>query len=74
MCGKKLIHVREWCDLRGVWACAASGRHEERILLVSDNWHDVQEIEATVVDRNGTETGHIIATTIGGRNGQPKQV
>lgn len=34
----------------------------------------VQEIEATVVDGNGTETGHIIATTIGGRNGQPKQV
>jgi hypothetical protein len=27
-----------------------------------------------VVDGNGTETGHIIATTIGGRNGQPKQV
>jgi len=34
----------------------------------------LQEIEATVVDGNGTETGHIIATTIGGRNGQPKQV
>jgi glycogen synthase kinase 3 beta len=33
----------------------------------------LQEIEATVVDGNGTETGHIIATTIGGRNGQPKQ-
>jgi hypothetical protein len=27
-----------------------------------------------VVDGNGTETGHIIVTTIGGRNGQPKQV
>lgn len=27
-----------------------------------------------MVDGNGTETGHIIATTIGGRNGQPKQV
>ena len=36
--------------------------------------NDMQEIEATVVDGNGTETGHIIATTIGGRNGQPKQV
>jgi serine/threonine protein kinase len=33
----------------------------------------LQELEATVVDGNGTETGHIIATTIGGRNGQPKQ-
>ncbi|KAI3808728.1 hypothetical protein L1987_24687 [Smallanthus sonchifolius] len=30
-------------------------------------------MEATVVDGNGTETGHIIITTIGGRNGQPKQ-
>lgn len=31
-------------------------------------------MEATVVDGNGTETGHIIVTTIGGRNGQSKQV
>ncbi|XVE89514.1 hypothetical protein DITRI_Ditri20bG0002700 [Diplodiscus trichospermus] len=30
-------------------------------------------MEATVVDGNGTETGHIIVTTIGGRNGQPKK-
>ena len=36
--------------------------------------HLLQEMEATVVDGNGTETGHIIVTTIGGRNGQPKQV
>lgn len=35
---------------------------------------DDKEMEATVVDGNGTETGHIIVTTIGGRNGQPKQV
>ncbi|KAK7843905.1 shaggy-related protein kinase ntk-1, partial [Quercus suber] len=34
---------------------------------------DDKEMEATVVDGNGTETGHIIVTTIGGRNGQPKQ-
>ncbi|KAL6531477.1 DASH complex subunit ask1 [Orobanche minor] len=34
---------------------------------------DDKEMEATVVDDNGTETGHIIVTTIGGRNGQPKQ-
>lgn len=27
-----------------------------------------------VIDGNSTETGHIIVTTIGGRNGQPKQV
>ncbi|KAK4476748.1 hypothetical protein RD792_006032 [Penstemon davidsonii] len=33
----------------------------------------LQDMEATVVDGNGTETGHIIVTTIGGRNGQPKQ-
>jgi len=27
-----------------------------------------------VVDGNGIETGHIISTTTGGHNGQPKQV
>ena len=41
--------------------------------LLTYNWME-QEIEATVVDGNGTETGHIIVTTIGGKNGQPKQV
>ncbi|KAK8975113.1 hypothetical protein V6N11_058164 [Hibiscus sabdariffa] len=34
---------------------------------------DDKEVEATIVDGNGTETGHIIVTTIGGKNGQPKQ-
>lgn len=34
---------------------------------------DDKEIEAAVVDGNGAETGHIIVTTIGGKNGQPKQ-
>ncbi|KAG0471947.1 hypothetical protein HPP92_016493 [Vanilla planifolia] len=34
---------------------------------------DDKDVEATVVDGNGTETGHIIVTTIGGRNGQSKQ-
>lgn len=31
-------------------------------------------MEATVVNGSGTEAGQIIATTIAGRNGQPKQV
>ena len=35
---------------------------------------DEKEMKATIMDGNGTEVGHIIATTIGGRNGQPKQV
>ncbi|CAN6467204.1 unnamed protein product [Victoria cruziana] len=34
---------------------------------------DDKEMETAMVDGNGTETGHIIVTTIGGRNGQPKQ-
>ncbi|KAK8639617.1 hypothetical protein V6N13_137990 [Hibiscus sabdariffa] len=34
---------------------------------------DDKEMEATVVDGNGTETGQIIVTTIGGKNGEPKQ-
>ena len=33
-----------------------------------------QDMEAAVVEGSGTETGHIITTTIGGKNGQPKQV
>ena len=31
-----------------------------------------KEMKTIVVDVNGTEAGHIIVTTIGGRNGQPK--
>lgn len=31
-------------------------------------------MEAAVVDGTGTEKGHIIVTTIGGKNGEPKQV
>ncbi|KAK7337569.1 hypothetical protein VNO77_18151 [Canavalia gladiata] len=34
---------------------------------------DDKEMETAVVDGNGTETGHIIVTTIGGKHGQPKQ-
>ncbi|KAI4319355.1 hypothetical protein MLD38_032960 [Melastoma candidum] len=34
---------------------------------------DDKEAEATVVDGNGAEAGHIIVTTIGGKNGHPKQ-
>ena len=34
---------------------------------------DDKVMEATVVDDNGTETRHIIITTIGDKNGQPKQ-
>ena len=32
------------------------------------------EVEATIINGKGTETGHIIVTTTGGKNGQPKQV
>lgn len=34
----------------------------------------MQDIEATIVSGNGTETGQIITTAIGGRDGKPKQV
>lgn len=33
-----------------------------------------QEIEPDITDGVGAERGHIIATVVGGRNGQPKQV
>ncbi|KAK9068842.1 hypothetical protein SSX86_012958 [Deinandra increscens subsp. villosa] len=34
---------------------------------------DDKEMSTKVVDGNGAETGHIISTTIGGNNGEPKQ-
>ncbi|KAK9757988.1 hypothetical protein RND81_01G198900 [Saponaria officinalis] len=34
---------------------------------------DDKDVEAVFVSGNGTETGQIITTTVGGRNGQPKQ-
>eukprot|EP00271_Cylindrocystis_brebissonii_P005090 TRINITY_DN17026_c1_g1_i1.p1 TRINITY_DN17026_c1_g1~~TRINITY_DN17026_c1_g1_i1.p1 ORF type:complete len:435 (+),score=96.23 TRINITY_DN17026_c1_g1_i1:352-1656(+) len=41
--------------------------------LQDDNQDDKEEMEATVVGGHGTEAGHIITTTVGGKNGQPKQ-
>ncbi|XP_031743676.1 shaggy-related protein kinase theta isoform X2 [Cucumis sativus] len=35
--------------------------------------HDEKDLEPAVVNGNGTEAGQIIATTVGGRNGKPKQ-
>lgn len=32
-----------------------------------------REMSATVVEGNGTVTGHIISTTIGGKNEEPKR-
>ncbi|CAM6038958.1 unnamed protein product, partial [Sphagnum compactum] len=48
--------------------------HDMKIRGEQINHIDDKEVEATVVDGNGTETGHIISTTIGGHNGQPKQI
>eukprot|EP00250_Pteridium_aquilinum_P006455 c16378_g3_i1 orf=353-979(+) len=46
--------------------------HEMKICDV--NVAEDKDIEAaSVVNGNGTETGHIIVTTIGGHDGQPKQ-
>jgi serine/threonine protein kinase len=39
---------------------------------ISDNSHD-KDFEATVVSGNVTETGQVVTTVIGGRNGQPKK-
>ncbi|KAG5565705.1 hypothetical protein RHGRI_001576 [Rhododendron griersonianum] len=47
--------------------------HQMKILDDKADNQDDKDIEATVVNGHGTETGQIIATTIGGRNGQPKQ-
>ncbi|CAK9145753.1 unnamed protein product [Ilex paraguariensis] len=47
------------------------GMHEMKIRDDSDE--GMKDMEPTVVNGHGTETGQIITTTIGGRNGQQKQ-
>lgn len=47
--------------------------HEMKIRDDKTDNDDDKNMEATVVNGNGTETGQIITTTIGGRNGEPKQ-
>ncbi|XP_057496948.1 shaggy-related protein kinase epsilon-like [Actinidia eriantha] len=47
--------------------------HEMKIRDEKTDTHDDKDMEATYISGNGTETGQIIATTIGGRNGEPKQ-
>lgn len=47
--------------------------HEMKIKDDKKDINDDKDLEATVVNGNGTETGQIISTTIGGQNGQPKQ-
>lgn len=36
--------------------------------------YQLQEMTSAEVEGNGAITGHIISTTIGGKNGEPKQV
>ncbi|KAF9668916.1 hypothetical protein SADUNF_Sadunf14G0053200 [Salix dunnii] len=48
--------------------------HEMKIRDDKNTNHDEKDMEAAIVSGNGTETGQIIATTAGGRNGQPKQI
>ena len=49
--------------------------HEMKIRDDKTDGHEDngKDTEATVVSVNGTETGQIIVTSIGGQNGQPKQ-
>nr|DAD47983.1 TPA_asm: hypothetical protein HUJ06_017920 [Nelumbo nucifera] len=47
--------------------------HEMKIRDDKTESHDDKDMEAAVINGNGTETGQIISTTIGGKNGQPKQ-
>ncbi|KAJ6955301.1 hypothetical protein NC652_006670 [Populus alba x Populus x berolinensis] len=47
--------------------------HQMKIRDEKTTIHDEKEVEAAIVSGNGTETGQIIATKVGGRNGQPKQ-
>lgn len=36
--------------------------------------YELQEMSAPVIEGNDAVTGHIISTTIGGKNGEPKRV
>ncbi|KAJ8441545.1 hypothetical protein Cgig2_026346 [Carnegiea gigantea] len=47
--------------------------HGMKIQDKKEDSHDEKDMEATFVSGNGTETGQVITTTVGGRNGQPKQ-
>ncbi|XP_024451570.1 shaggy-related protein kinase theta isoform X4 [Populus trichocarpa] len=47
--------------------------HQMKIRDEKTTSHDEKEVEAAIVSGNGTETGQIIATTVGGQDGQPKQ-
>ncbi|KAI7736534.1 hypothetical protein M8C21_020608 [Ambrosia artemisiifolia] len=42
-------------------------------LKIKEDKSDDKDFEATLVNGNSTETGQIIVTSIGGRNGEPKQ-
>ncbi|KAK6918420.1 Protein kinase domain [Dillenia turbinata] len=46
--------------------------HGMKIRDDKDDHHDDKDMEAAVVNGNGTEAGQVIATTIGGKNGRPK--
>lgn len=43
------------------------------VRLIILTWF-VQDMGTVILSGNGTEAGQVITTTIGGRNGQPKQV
>ena len=47
--------------------------HDMKIADEKRKKNNEKDVEATVVSGNGTETGQIITTAIGGRDGQPKQ-
>ncbi|MCO5603572.1 hypothetical protein L7F22_057723 [Adiantum nelumboides] len=78
--GGSLAAARVGANTVGGFKSSASGVEElpkeMNEMRIRDDRADISEekdIEAAVVDGNGAETGHIIVTTIGGKNGQPKQ-
>lgn len=46
---------------------------EMQSMKIKEDKSDDKDFEATLVNGNGTETGQVIVTSIGGRNGKPKQ-
>ncbi|KAM7275799.1 hypothetical protein ACFE04_017665 [Oxalis oulophora] len=60
-------------DMSGTTTTLAVDKLPQELNQMMNIRDEEKETEATVVDGNGTEAGHIIVTTIGGKNGHPKQ-
>ena len=55
-----------WNDMQNIWNCSIP----YILLIIVATW----QISTSADDGNDSLNGHIISTTVGGKNGKPKQV